>query len=99
MKIPKKFRVGKTHYKVKHVGCFDWTLKRGEINYDKREVTLAVYAGLVGPLRSPHQLTHTFWHEATHAILHDMGHRLHTNEGFVDEFAKRLTDIVYSARF
>lgn len=99
MKIPKKFRVGKTHYKVAYTAWFDNPHKRGEILYGPRKITLALVKGPYGTLVPERRITHTFWHEATHAILHDMGHRLHTNEGFVDEFAKRLTDIVYSARF
>jgi hypothetical protein len=41
-----------------------------------------------------------FWHEITHAILHDMGEdKLNANERFVVEFSKRLSKAIKSARF
>jgi Zn-dependent peptidase ImmA (M78 family) len=41
----------------------------------------------------------TFWHELTHAILHDMGHGLATNERFVEQFSERLHKAIESAEF
>lgn len=49
--------------------------------------------------REPAAVTETFWHEAMHAILHDMDHRLNHDEQFVTGVAKRLTQIVNTARF
>jgi Zn-dependent peptidase ImmA (M78 family) len=45
-------------------------------------------------------LEETFWHELTHAILHDMGeHQLNNRESFVEEFANRLARAIQTARF
>ncbi len=44
-------------------------------------------------------MAHTFWHELTHAILHDMKHPLAPNEEFVEKFSKRLNDAIHSAKF
>lgn len=39
-----------------------------------------------------------FWHEVTHAILHDMG-QAWRGEAFVEGFSKRLTECIMTARF
>ena len=41
----------------------------------------------------------TFWHELTHAILHDMKNDLTYDEKFVVAFSKRLDQAIRSARF
>ena len=43
-------------------------------------------------------MAETFWHEATHEILHDMRHPAHGDEVFVTEFSRRLTRLVYTAK-
>lgn len=43
------------------------------------------------------ELTDTFWHEVTHAILRDMDHPLWRSEKFVSAFARRMTEIVLTA--
>ena len=47
--------------------------------------------------RTERQVADTFWHEATHAILFDMQHRLAMDEKFVHEFSKRLSELVHTA--
>lgn len=42
---------------------------------------------------------YVFWHELTHAILHDMGDPLWQDEGFVRAFSKRLDQAIKTARF
>lgn len=44
-------------------------------------------------------VTETFWHEALHTILHDMRHKLNHDEQFVTGVAKRIAQIVHTARF
>ena len=44
-------------------------------------------------------LRHTFWHEATHALLDMMGHKLSTNESFVDALAGLLAQLNDSTEF
>lgn len=41
---------------------------------------------------------YVFWHELTHAILHDMGEDWR-NEKFVIGFSKRLTQAIQTAKF
>lgn len=40
----------------------------------------------------------TFWHEVTHCILYDMGHKLYHSEAFVVAFSKRLNQAVHTAK-
>lgn len=52
----------------------------------------------ITPRQAP-KMRLTFWHELTHAILHDMGHGLATNERFVEQFSERLHKAIESAEF
>ena len=45
------------------------------------------------------KMSDTFWHEVTHAILEDMGHKLEADEKFVTAFANRLTKVITKAEF
>lgn len=49
-------------------------------------------------LRQPKasQTAHCFWHEATHAMLYFMGHKLYSNENFVDQIGGLLAQIMES---
>lgn len=49
--------------------------------------------------RTPHEQQKTFWHEATHAVLMEMKHKLATNEAFVTQFGLLLEEMVRTARF
>jgi len=53
---------------------------------------------VTGP-RKPEDIQLTFWHEATHAILFDMGSPRWGDEGFVTEFSKRLVMLINTAEF
>lgn len=52
-----------------------------------------------GHKRSDAAIELTFWHEATHAILHDMGSVLWDDEKFVTQFSERLVKLINTARF
>ena len=69
----------------------------GEVNHSKRHITLATQSNLSGRSFKTEEMSDTFWHEVTHAILHDMGHRLWNNEKFVTRFANRLNEVVNTA--
>lgn len=43
------------------------------------------------------QVLHAFWHEVTHAMLYFMGHKLYSNEQFVDQIGGFLAQIMDSA--
>ena len=94
MEIPVRFRVNKTLYTVHR-----WRTHNhlGYINYDSRDIVVSTHRPSTGNPLSKKLQAQTFWHEVTHAILKDMGHPLEGNEKFVDNFAKRLNDVVHSA--
>lgn len=95
MPIPHKVKVGSKWYKIERVevvpGC------KGDVTYDDKTIRIAH--------RSAHyaytadEQINTFWHELTHAILHDMNSKLFDDELFVKAFADRLHDAVKSAKF
>lgn len=89
MQIPTSLTVGATRYTIK----LEPPGKRlyGRINYWEHTIQIKP--------RSEAGQSLTFWHELTHAILHDMRHPLHTNERFVTEFSDRLHRAVQTARF
>lgn len=98
MHLPKQISVGRRRYTVTRVerinrndiGTIDYAAKHIMISTRNPRTQQAV------PLKMQ---THTFWHELTHAILKDMGHRLEANEEFVDAFARRLNNAIHSAKF
>ena len=96
MKIPTKIKVGKKKYDIAQIkvipGC------RGRIYYGGQQILIATH-GTGGYKFTKKQMYNTFWHEHTHSILEDMGHKFEANEKFVSNFADRLTDAITSARF
>lgn len=100
MKIPKQVTVGKTKIKINQPtalmvrnlpcrGCFDRS--DNEIDVAKKDVH--------GFSFSKGERSETFWHELTHAILHDMKNRLSYDEKFVVAFSQRLDQAIKTARF
>jgi hypothetical protein len=69
----------------------------GHIDYESRTIRIAKQAH--NKAVGKHERSDTFWHELTHAILHDMKHPLSADEVFVEKFSKRLNDAVHSAKF
>jgi hypothetical protein len=43
------------------------------------------------------QTLHTTWHEITHAMLHYMGHKLYSNEQFVDQIGGLIAQVLDTA--
>jgi hypothetical protein len=101
MKIPKQVTVGKTKIKIDQPvslmvrgtpchGCFDRA--DNSIDVAKQDVR--------GNKYGKDERSETFWHELTHAILHDMDEdRLNRDERFVTRFANRLAKAIETARF
>lgn len=100
MKIPKQVTVGKTKIKINQPtalmvgnqpcrGCF--CRKDNEIDVAKKDVK--------GFAFSKAERSETFWHELTHAILHDMKNKLSYDEKFVVAFSQRLDQAIKTARF
>lgn len=102
MKIPSSVKVGKTKIQIhkpyavkvgRHAcrGCYDW---------EKHEINIASNTPSGTHKYSASEKSNTFWHELTHAILHDMGEDdLNLNEAFVSDFADRLDQAIKTAKF
>lgn len=96
MLIPYTFKLGPMEYRVKQLPELRGQAKGWWYPYNG---VIHIATHRMGRQRPQRQKVHTFWHETVHAILHDMGnHALRDDEKFVDAFAKRLTQIVYTAR-
>ena len=98
MQIPKTFVLGKTKYTVhlqQQLPYVDWGTCRPEIGYIG--IATVPKAGKPRKETGPQGLGVSFWHETTHAILHDRDHPLWCNETFVTEFSRRLGQVVESA--
>jgi hypothetical protein len=93
--IPSEVKVGKRKYKVERVeviaGC------RGDVTYETNTIRVASRSSYYAYTNE--EQYNTFWHELTHAILHDMNSHLESNERFVKAFADRLTNAITSAKF
>ena len=100
MKIPKQVTIGKTKIKIDQPvslmvrgtpchGCFDRA--DNSIDVAKQDVR--------GNRYDKDERSETFWHEITHAILHDMKNQLSYNEKFVTAFSQRLDQAIRTARF
>ena len=71
----------------------------GTILYATKRIEVATHSALTGLAYAAHDVHDTFWHEVTHGILYEMGHRLYRNERFVRRFASVLTRAIESAQF
>lgn len=101
MIIPTRITVGNHKYSIQTVKYMPTKGVMGTVRYDLGTIQLATHSNWTQPSRpySQAQRQETFWHEVTHAILHDMGHHLYTNERFVTDFASRLSKAITSAKF
>jgi len=96
MMIPYSFKLGRKEFTVHH----SMDLPKGvlgQVYYAPATIKIASF-NRSGKERTQMQRSETFWHETTHAILHDMNHVLRSNEKFVTEFSKRLNQVVHTAR-
>ena len=94
MLIPKNFKIGDKRYSV-----FQYDGDGGTMGCSMPEIQcIRVRVKKRGQQVPKRVSSETFWHEVTHAILHDMSHPLWRNEKFVTEFSKRLNEVVYTAK-
>ena len=100
MTIPNQVTIGKTKIKIDQPvslmvrgtpchGCFDRA--DNSIDVAKQDVR--------GNRYDKDERSETFWHEITHAILHDMKNQLSYNEKFVTAFSQRLDQAIKTAKF
>lgn len=98
--IPRRIRVGAKQYSIDIVETMLRKRDMARIHYDQNRIELGEFSNVTGRRFKPDVLRENFWHEVTHAILHDMGRdNLNRDEKFVHEFAKRLAEVINSARF
>jgi hypothetical protein len=99
MEIPKQVTVGRTKYTINVSPHAISHRHYGGIHYGNASIYVAQRAPYTNKPVSKRAMAHTFWHELTHAILHDMKHPLSADEVFVEKFSKRLNDAIFSAKF
>jgi predicted SprT family Zn-dependent metalloprotease len=98
--IPRKMRVGNKQYSVEIVEAMLEKKRMGHVHYPTQTIKLGLRSNVSNKKYAENVLQETFWHEVTHAILHDMGRdTLNRDEKFVTEFAHRLAKAIRTARF
>lgn len=70
-----------------------------EVDYRAGTITLGKQSRITNRSYRTEEMDDSFWHELTHAILHEMGSGLYRDEKFVTKFANLLTKAINSARF
>lgn len=98
MLIPKKFKLGSHTYTIRMVRHTEPKGTMGKVYYDLGCIEIATNSGRNDRSFKQEEIDDTFWHEVTHAILRDMGHKLWNNERFVTDFANRLTQVVNTSK-
>ncbi len=98
MLIPASFKLDRRPYGVHLVRHTAPKGTMGNVVYASRRIEIATHSGLTQRRFTHAELADTFWHEVTHAILHDMNHAQWRNERFVSAFAGRLTEVVLTAK-
>ena len=99
MKIPTRVKIGKNWIKVDTLKYLLLHNAMGAHCSALKYIQVATHSPILKVRYRQEEIANTFWHELTHAILHDMKHKLETDEKFVTAFADRLTQAVNSARF
>jgi hypothetical protein len=68
------------------------------VDYKSRTIDIAALNYWTGEKLPDKEVSDTFWHEVTHAILEDMDHPMYRDERFVTAFANRLNEVVLTAK-
>lgn len=100
--VPLAFKLGGKRYKVVEVDSMKTPRGRslmGQIDYEKRTVTVATHNASTGRKYGKDEIGNSFLHEMVHGILNDMGHKLQSDEGFVTNFADRLQEALESFKY
>ena len=98
--LPSRIRVGAKQYSIDIVETMLRKRCMARIYYDHSKIEIGQFSNVTGKQFDDDKVQENFWHEVTHAILHDMGEdKLNNNEKFVIEFSKRLSKAIKSARF
>ena len=102
-RIPKSFKLFGHTIKVAVISKTNWGPLIDGIT--KEEGCSETCVGLFDPatnaiylVRQPRsQLSHSLWHETTHAILYYLNHKLYSNEQFVDTVAGCIAQVIETA--
>lgn len=98
MQLPKKLKVGRYWYSVKKKKKLRRRGGMGTAHYSDKRIEIATHNNVCGTGFKNEEIADTFWHELTHAVLHEMGEKeLRNNEKFVTHFAALLTQAVLTA--
>lgn len=98
MLIPKSFNLGKRTYTVKVLPTMGRRGIMGSTYFESARIEIGTRSKITGMAYKQEDMSDTFWHELTHAILNDMGSNLQLNETFVTAFANRLNQAVSTAK-
>lgn len=99
MKIPRRITIGKKKYDVLVCDRGPERGAMGGVSYDGKLIIVGTRSWYTNKRFKQEEITDTFWHEVTHAILQDMGHKLEADEKFVTAFANRLNKVINKAEF
>lgn len=99
MLIPKSFNLSNRPYQVRVASQVRGPRGSiGRVDYKSRAIDIANVNYWTGEKLPDKEVSDTFWHEVTHAILDDMGHPQYRDEAFVTAFANRLNEVVLTAK-
>ena len=97
MFIPKSFAVGPSRYEVRQVRALDKPPAHGRLFVLEGRIDLASH-NIYDMLYRRSEREISFWHEVLHTCLLDMGKPLSKHdEDFIDELAKRITQVCNTA--
>jgi predicted SprT family Zn-dependent metalloprotease len=99
MQLPRKIKVGDRWYSVEIVETMQRRAQMGCVYYGTGAIEVAAKSNTTNKPYTKAEVSDTFWHELTHAILYDMGSQLYKNEKFVTRFANRLSKAINTAQF
>lgn len=98
MQIPKQYTVGKSTYTVIESYKMERDLLQEHVRYNLRTIEVEQCNFKTGKPLTAKRRAHVFWHEAVHANLKDMGSRKEADDIFFDGIAKRIIDIIRTAK-
>lgn len=98
MMIPKSFELGQRTYTVQVLPTMSKRGVMGATYFESARILIGKRSKITGAAYKQEDVSDTFWHELTHAILNDMGSNLQRDEPFVTAFANRLNQAVSTAK-
>jgi len=99
VKIPRRITIGKKKFDVLVTDRGPIKGVMGAVSYGDKLIQIGIRSWYTNKRFKQEDITDTFWHEVTHAILKDMDHKLEADEKFVTAFANRLTKVITKAEF